>query len=44
MVISRHLCDICLEYMKVEKIGEEYILKCPLCDKKKERDEYNFSE
>lgn len=41
MVISRNLCDKCMEYMKVEKIGEEYVLVCSNCERILERKDYD---
>lgn len=43
MMVLKNLCEKCLEFMKVEKIGKEYFLICPVCEKNKEKDEYNFS-
>ena len=39
MVIARHRCEKCLEYMSVEKNGSNYVLKCPGCEKKKDGSE-----
>ncbi|VVB78686.1 Uncharacterised protein [uncultured archaeon] len=43
MVVLRNKCEKCLEFMKVEKVGEDYFLTCPNCEKMKEKDEYDFS-
>ncbi|MDP2926117.1 MAG: hypothetical protein Q8N99_07105 [Nanoarchaeota archaeon] len=40
MVFSRHVCDKCMSYMKIEKIGEDYILHCPGCEKRKKEKEW----
>jgi len=37
-VIPRHVCEKCLEYMRVYKNSEGYILKCPECEAAREKD------
>lgn len=36
MVFLINKCEKCMGFMKVEKIGDEYWLICPNCDKEKE--------
>jgi hypothetical protein len=39
MVFVRHRCEKCLEYMRAEKIGNEYVLKCPSCEEPSKKDD-----
>jgi DNA-directed RNA polymerase subunit M/transcription elongation factor TFIIS len=41
MVIARHKCDKCLEFMRVDKIGENYFMICQNCAKEKEERDGN---
>ncbi|MEM0465111.1 MAG: hypothetical protein QXW97_00215 [Candidatus Pacearchaeota archaeon] len=36
MSIPSHLCDNCHSFMKIEKENGDYIMKCPICESKKE--------
>jgi DNA-directed RNA polymerase subunit M/transcription elongation factor TFIIS len=38
MRIPSHFCHKCQGFMRVYKIGDDYILMCPACEKKKEED------
>ena len=40
MVFSRNRCEKCLEYMRVDKKGSDYVLVCPNCER--EKDEENW--
>jgi hypothetical protein len=39
MGFLRNVCDQCLGYMKIEKIGEDYVMSCPHCKKKAEKND-----
>jgi len=34
MVISRNLCEKCLEFMEIEIRDKEHFFNCPTCEKK----------
>jgi len=40
MSVPTHKCHKCHEFMKIEKINDNYVLVCPICDK--EKDEIEF--
>jgi hypothetical protein len=39
MYLPNNKCHKCHEFMEIEKINGEYVMFCPCCDKKKEKDE-----
>ena len=41
-MIPRHVCERCLEYMKVNKTSEGYALICPCCEAAKDSDDENY--
>lgn len=40
MGFLRNHCEKCLEFMKVEKKGDDYVMVCPNCQNPPEKDEY----
>jgi hypothetical protein len=36
MRIPSHMCYECQGFMRIYKINEDYVLRCPYCEKKKE--------
>ena len=38
MAFLKNRCDGCAGFMKIEKIGENYHLKCPNCDEEEEEE------
>jgi len=42
MVFLRDHCEKCLEHMRVEKVGDDYIMVCPKCQNPPEEDEYSY--
>ena len=39
-MVPRNQCEKCLEHMKAEMVGDDYVLVCPNCERKIEKDEY----
>jgi hypothetical protein len=39
MSLPTHKCHKCHDFMKVEKINGDYVLLCPTCDEKKNKEE-----
>jgi len=39
MSVPNNLCHACHNFMKIEKIDDEYVLICPYCEKRKKKDE-----
>ena len=39
MSVPTHKCHKCHEFMKIEKVNEDYVLLCPNCDKDKKVEE-----
>ncbi len=37
-MIPRHVCEKCLEYMRVDKTSDGYALRCPECESAKDRE------
>jgi len=39
MSVPIHKCHKCHEFMKIEKVNDDYVMSCPNCDKDKNEEE-----